>query len=346
VSFRLAEVAAWLGGELQGPGDLEIDGLAPLEDAGPRELAFLASPRYRDKAAASRAGVLLVAQPLPDFAGAQVVVADPYLAFAELLARFHPERRREPGIHPSAVLAAGAVVDPSAHIGPYAVVGAGSRVGARAVVSPFVVVGAECEVGEDSVLHPHVVLYDRTRVGRRVVLHAGVVLGSDGFGYAASEHGPVKIPQVGRVEVGDDVEIGANSTIDRATLGATTIGAQTKIDNLVQVGHNVRIGRAAILCGQSGIAGSTRLGDGVILAGQAGVSGHLEIGDGAKVAAKSAALWDIAAGQQVAGIPAVDAGQWRRQQALLRRLAELDRRLRRLERISSTDPDGGRADHD
>jgi UDP-3-O-[3-hydroxymyristoyl] glucosamine N-acyltransferase len=194
------------------------------------------------------------------------------------------------------------------------------------------VIGRRCAVGEGAVLHPHAVLYDGTEVGAGATVHAGVVLGADGFGYAT--HGGVhhKVPQVGRVVLEEGVEVGANSTIDRATLGETRIGRGTKIDNLVQVGHNVRVGRHCILCGQAGIAGSTELGDYVVLAGQSGVSGHIKLGDGVQVAAKSAALSSVEPGTKVAGIPAVELRKWRRQAVLIARLEEMSRRVRALEK--------------
>jgi UDP-3-O-[3-hydroxymyristoyl] glucosamine N-acyltransferase len=331
VKRRLGELADRVGGAVQGDRERPIAGLAALETAGPEELSFLANPQYLEAARASRAGALLVARPFAGLTCDLVVVADPYLAFARLLADLHEPAAPAPGIHATAVVDASAEIDPTAAIGPYAVVGEHSRVGARAELMAHVVVGRDCRVGEDCVLHPHVVLYDRTVLGERTILHAGVVLGSDGFGYAPGEGKPFKIPQVGRVVVGAEVEIGANSTVDRATLGETTIGDATKIDNLVQVGHNVAIGRSAILCGQVGIAGSARLGDGVVMGGQSGSSGHLEIGAGVKVAGKTAVFAAVPAGQTVAGIPAIEIGSWRRQQALLKRLQELFRRLRRLE---------------
>jgi UDP-3-O-[3-hydroxymyristoyl] glucosamine N-acyltransferase len=230
------------------------------------------------------------------------------------------------------VVGADCGIDPTAHVGPLAVIGDRSRIEAGAVVSALAVVGMDCRLGERSVLHPHAVLYDRTEVGRECVIHAGVVVGSDGFGYATHDGVHVKVPQVGKVVIEDGVEIGANSAIDRAMLEETRIGAGSKIDNLVQVGHNVRIGRGCILVSQVGIAGSTALGDYVVVAGQAGVAGHLRIGKGARITAKSAVFKDVAAGAQVAGVPAVDAGKWRRQQALLQRLEELQSRVRALER--------------
>jgi UDP-3-O-[3-hydroxymyristoyl] glucosamine N-acyltransferase len=199
-------------------------------------------------------------------------------------------------------------------------------------VHAHVVIGRGCVVGEGAVLHPQVVLYPETEIGPGSIVHAGAVLGADGFGYATSGGAHHKVPQVGRVVVEKDVEIGANSAIDRATLGETRIGEGTKIDNLVQVGHNVQVGRHCILCGQAGIAGSTRLGDWVVLAGQAGVSGHIQLGDGAQVAAKSAALTSVEPRTQVAGIPAVELKRWRRQTVLLSRLEEMSRRVRALER--------------
>ncbi|HEV8629776.1 MAG TPA: UDP-3-O-(3-hydroxymyristoyl)glucosamine N-acyltransferase, partial [Thermoanaerobaculia bacterium] len=260
-----------------------------------------------------------------------LICADPAWALGELLRLFHPAPDVAPGIHPTAVVAASAAIDPGAAVGPLVVVGEESRVEAGAVLHAGVVVGARCRIGPGTVIYPRAVLYDDTELGARVIVHAGAVLGADGFGFAPRGGALVKVPQVGRVVVEDDVEIGANSAIDRATLEETRIGAGSKLDNLVQVGHNVRLGKGCVICGQAGIAGSTRLGDGVVLAGQAGVGGHLEVGDGAQVAAKSAALQSVPAGAKLAGIPGVPLAEWRRQVSLLPRLAELFRRVRRLE---------------
>lgn len=335
MGYRLAELAELVGGRIEGDPERAVESIRTLEEAGAADLSFLTSPRYRDQAVASGAGALLVGPPLADKAALGrdlLVVDDPGYALAVLLARFHPAGTREPGVHPTAVLEPGCTVDPTAHVGPYVVIGEGSRIGAGAAVHAFVAVGRSCVVGEGAVLHPHAVLYDGTEVGAAAIVHAGVVLGADGFGYATHRGAHHKVPQVGRVVVEANVEIGANATVDRATLGVTRIGAGTKIDNLVQVGHNVQVGRHCILCGQAGIAGSARLGDGVVLAGQAGVAGHIQLGDRVQVAAKSAALASVEAGTVVAGIPAVEMRKWRRQAVLISRLEEMSRRLRSLER--------------
>jgi UDP-3-O-[3-hydroxymyristoyl] glucosamine N-acyltransferase len=332
VARRLAELAGLVGGEVRGDGELAVEDIATLAAAGPRHLSFLTNPRYRDEAASSRAGALLVGPGVELGDRTLLVARDPYHALAVLLGVFHPPAPPAPGVHPAAVIGRDCVIDPGAHVGALAVVGDRSRVGDGAVLLPHAVVGADCAVGARTVVHSHAVLYDRTEVGRDCVIHAGVVLGSDGFGYATHNGEHVKVPQVGKVVVEDGVEIGANSAIDRAMLEETRVGAGTKIDNLVQVGHNVRIGRGCILVSQVGIAGSTALGDYVVVAGQAGIAGHLRLGKGARVAAKSAVFKDVPAGAQVAGIPAADAGKWRRQQALLQRLEELQRRVRALER--------------
>ena len=338
MGYRLAELAELVGGRIEGDPERAVETIRSLEEAGPADLSFLTSPRYRAQAMASGAGALLVGTAMADMAAGRdlVVVDDPGYALAVLLAHLHPAASsgttREPGVHPTAILEPGCEVDPSAHVGPYVVIGEGSRVGARAALHAFVAVGRRCVVGEGAVLHPHAVLYDGTEVGEAAVVHAGVVLGADGFGYATRGGAHHKVPQLGRVVVEADVEIGANATVDRATLGATRIGAGTKIDNLVQVGHNVQVGKHCILCGQAGIAGSARLGDGVVLAGQAGVAGHIQLGDRVQVAAKSAALASVEKGTAVAGIPAVEMRKWRRQTVLISRLEEMSRRLRALER--------------
>ena len=332
MTWTLAQLAERVGGEVVGDPERELEGVRTLASAGPRHLAFLTSARYLDEARSTRAGALLVGVRRPELASDQLIVSNPQVALARLIELYHPSRAAEPGIHPAAVVAVGATVDPSAHVGPFAVIEEGAVVGARAAIHAHAVVGHDCRIGAGSVLHPHVVLYPGVRLGEGVVVHAGSVLGADGFGYATERGVHHKIPQVGGVEIGSDVEIGALSAIDRATLDDTTIGSGTKIDNLVQVGHNVRVGRNSILCGQVGIAGSAELGDGVVLGGQSGVAGHLTVGDRVQVASKSAVYEEVAAGEVVAGIPAAPIGRWRRRQALLARLDEIWRRLRALEK--------------
>lgn len=337
VTRRLGELARLVEGRVEGDPDRRISDVRPLETARPEHLSLLISAKYRSDARSSDAGALLVApgargEDWPECRGRDLLVADaPSHALALVLRELYPEHRLAAGIHETAVVDPQARVDPEAHVGPFAVVGAGSHVEAEAVVESHVVVGRGCRVKRGAHLHPHVVLYDDTEVGERSIVHSGVVLGADGFGYATRDGVHHKVPQVGRTVLGDDVEVGASSAVDRATLGETRVGDGTKIDALVMVGHNVEIGRAALLCGQAGIAGSTRLGDGVVLAGQAGVGGHLRVGHGVQVAAASALLQDAEDGEKVAGTPAVDLRDWRRQTVRVRRLEEMERRLAALE---------------
>jgi len=330
--YSLGELAERIGADVAGDASRRIAGVRTLADAGPEHLSFFTSSRYLEAARASHAGAILAARgtTLP---GRDLLFADsPQLALARALELFHPRPEPLPGVHATAIVGARARIDPTAAVGPFAVIGERVEIGARSVVGAHVVIGDGSVLGAGVTIHPHVVLYAGVRLGDRAEVHSGTVLGADGFGYATVKGRHHKIPQVGRVEIGADVEIGALSAIDRALLGATTIGAGTKVDNLVQVGHNVEVGEGSVLCGQAGIAGSAKLGRGVVLAGQAGVAGHLELGDGVQVAAKSAALESVSAGTPVAGIPAVPLGVWRRQQAVARRLPELWRRLLRIER--------------
>jgi UDP-3-O-[3-hydroxymyristoyl] glucosamine N-acyltransferase len=330
-SFTLAEIASHVGGAVDGDGDRRIAGLQPLDLAGPEDLSFLANPRYRDAAAASRAGAMLV-RPADRVPGRDLILVDnPYTALAAALALFHPPERPPAGVSPQAVIGEEVIVGAGVSIGPLAVVGRATVVGDRVVLMPGVVLGDRVEIGADSVLHPGVVIYAGTVIGARVVIHAGTVIGSDGFGFGEEEGGRAKIPQVGIVRIEDDVEIGACTTIDRATFGATVIGRGSRLDNLVQVGHNVVVGEGSVLVAQTGIAGSTRLGRSVIMAGQSGAAGHLTIGDHAIVGAKSAVLQDLAARAFVLGHPAIDHRDWKRAQVAFRRLPDVLRRLNAIE---------------
>ena len=329
-SFTVAEVAAACGGRAGGGWDAMLTGVRALESAGPESLSFVSDAKSLKRAAASRAGAFL-ARAASDLPGKTVIeVADPQQALIVVLRLFHPRRAARPGIHPAAVVDPAASVDPSAEIGPYAVIGPESRVEAGAIVEAHAVVGAGCHVGAAAWIHPHVVLYDRVTLGDRVEIHSGSVLGADGFGYATTARGLVKIPQVGVVTIGDDVEIGANTCIDRAALETTTLGAGTKVDNLVQIGHNVTVGRHDVICAQVGIAGSAVLEDGVVLGGQVGVAGHLTVGAGAKVQAQSGIGADVPPGQALHGSPAFGYRDYQKSWIELRRLPQTARLVRRL----------------
>jgi len=339
--MRLGELAQRLGATLVG-GDAErtVVAVLPLDEAGAEHLSFLHNPRYAEQARASRAAAILV-RDAADLPGRTVLVCDePYLALARALELLHPARPVEPGIHASAVVAAGAVVEEGAAIGPCAVIGEGSRVGERSVVGAGVVIGREVVIGSDCLLHARVVVEDRCQIGDRCVLQAGAVVGSDGYGFATVGGVHHKVPQVGIVVLEDDVEVGANVCIDRATLGETRIGRGTKVDNLVQIAHNVRIGEGSLLVAQVGISGSTQLGHHVIMAGQAGAAGHLTIGDRAVITAQSGVFKNVPDGAVVSGSPARPQREWLRANAGLLRLDQLRSRIDRLERALARLEDG------
>jgi len=345
VAYRLAELAEIVGGRVVGNPDRQVESVRTLESAGPEDLSFVTNPKYRREAAQSRAGVLLASELLEGVEKDYLLADEPYFALSQLMAILFPPVKLQPGVHETAIVDPGAEVDPQATIGPYSIVGEGSRVGPGVELHSHVVVGRDCKIGKDSILYPQVVIYARSVVGERCILHSGVVVGSDGFGYALHDDTHVKLQHGGRAVLEDEVEIGSNSTIDRALLGETRIGKGSKIDNLVQVAHNVRLGAGCLLISQSGIAGSSSLGDGVVLAGQAGVAGHLALGDGVQVAAKSAVFKSVEPGRRIAGIPAGDMGAWKRQQVLIAQLNDMKKRLARLEVMigsGKTEVDGDR----
>ena len=302
MTFRLAELAARVGGEVVGDGELRLEGVAALEDATPAQVSFLSNRKYRRAFEASRAGAVVVEPEEQVPAGRTVLrVRNAYLAFAKLTTLFHPPREALPEVAPGAVVHPSARVHPSAQIMPLASVGPGAQVGARAILHPGVQIGEGARVGDDCLLYPNVVVREQCVLGARVIVQAGAVVGSDGFGFAFDPEGDGRgprhytVPQIGIVVVEDDVEIGANTCVDRATLGVTRIGRGTKIDNLVQIAHNVEVGPLSLLVSQVGISGSTKLGMGVVVAGQAGIVGHLTIGDGARIAAQSGVGSDLGA---------------------------------------------------
>jgi UDP-3-O-[3-hydroxymyristoyl] glucosamine N-acyltransferase len=329
--MRIAELADRLDAKLIGDGEGTVVAVRPLDQAGPDDLSFLHNPKYVMQARASRAGAILVrdAEVLP---GRTVLMCDePYLALARALELLHPAAASEPGIHASAAVAADADLGEGAAVGPCAVVGPGCRVGARSVIGAGAVLGRGVEVGQDCLLHPRVVVEDGCRIGDRCILNAGVVIGSDGYGFATVAGVHHKVPQVGIVVLEDDVELGANVCVDRATLGETRIGRGTKVDNLVQIAHNVQVGEGCLLVAQVGISGSTRLGHHVVMAGQSGAAGHLEIGDQAVIGAQSGVFKDVPDGGFVSGTPARPQREWMRANAGLLRLDQIRKRLDRVE---------------
>jgi len=340
-----AQVADLVDGRLEGPGDLRIRSVSPVDQAGPDELAFLARRKYLRHLPGTRARAILVSEELADAVGTvpvRIVVKDAHAALARLLPELYPAPPPRPGIHPTAVLGRGVRLGADVSVGPYAVleedvvVEDGVRIGAH------VVVGQGARIGEGSVLHPHVVLYPGTVLGRRVVLHAGVRLGVDGFGYALVDGKHRKVPQVGGCEIGDDVEIGANTCIDRGSIGRTVVGEGTKIDNLVHLAHNVQVGSGVLMAAMVGIAGSTRVGDGAMFGGQAGLVGHIEIGEGARIGAQAGVIGDVPAGAAISGYPARDNREYLRAMGLAFRLPETMKRLEELERRVQTLEGGGK----
>ncbi|HRY45111.1 MAG TPA: UDP-3-O-(3-hydroxymyristoyl)glucosamine N-acyltransferase [Thermoanaerobaculia bacterium] len=327
-----AAVASACGGRLVGDAGAVVEGARSLESAGPADLAFAADAKAEKAAAASAVGVLLARSAL-GFPGRTVVeVPDPAAALASVLEAFLPRRAPSPGIHPTAIVEAGARVAADVSVGPYAVVGGETEIGPGAILEAHVVVGRRCRVGAGARLHPHVVLYDDVSIGPGTEIHAGAVLGADGFGYVASQTGLKKVPQVGGVEVGSGVEIGANTCIDRATLEATRVGDGTKIDDLVMVGHNCEVGAHVVLCGQVGLAGSTTVGDQTVLAGQVGTGGHLRIGRGVKAGGQTGIVSDVPDGASLFGTPHLPHRDAFRVHAEMKKLPETARLVRELAR--------------
>lgn len=339
------QIADAVGGRVEGDADAPIRAVAPLDSAGPGDLSFVANARYRGYLQGTRAGAVLLAEELLGAApasAARIVVEDAHLALYRVLPLLYPEPSGEPGVHPTAVVHESVSLGERASVGPYSVIGAGARIGADVRIGPHVVIGDACDVGPGTVIHPHATLYGGVRTGARCVLHSGVRLGRDGFGYVWSDGGHRKIPQIGGCVLGDDVEVGANTNIDRGSIGDTVIGSGTKIDGLVHIGHNVRVGRHVVLVAQVGVSGSTVIGDGAVLGGQAGVGGHLTIGDRARVGAQAGVTADVPTGETYSGYPARPHRESLRAQGSVFRLPRLVERVRKLERAIFGDGDRDR----
>jgi len=329
-TMRLAEIASALKARLEnGAADTEITGLNGIDQAGPGEITFVANPKYAAAARLTKAAAVIVAENFPAIPAATLRVADPYLSFARALELFHQPLRYAPGIHPTAVIDPTSKVGKNAHIGPYVVIGEHVEIGNDAVLLAHAVIYRGVKIGNNFFAHAYAVVRENCRIGNNVLLHNGVVIGSDGFGFAKTNDGHwYKIPQPAPVVIEDDVEVQANSCIDRASVGETRIRRGVKIDNLVQVGHGSQVGEDALLCSQVGLAGSTEIGKRVILTGQVGVVGHCKIGEGAIVTPQSGVANDVPAGALVSGAPAVDHKLWLKYSALLPKLPDMARALR------------------
>jgi UDP-3-O-[3-hydroxymyristoyl] glucosamine N-acyltransferase len=331
-------LAQLLGAELVGPGDLVVSEVAGIDTAGPNALTFIRSRKYGHKWPASRAGAAVVTRGV-DVDGhdpskrALLIVDNADLAMLKLLEVAHqriPHHQPSGGVHERAIIDPSAKVAPTARIGPYCVVGPGTTIGEHCVLHANVTIGAGASIGDGSVLHPGVVIYDRCRLGRKCILHAHVSIGADGFGYVPDPSGQsvMKVPHIGDVVIGDDVEIGANSCVDRGKFGSTTIGDHSKIDNLVQIGHNCTIGRCVLVCGVTGIGGSVTIGDGVVVAGHVGIADNISLGAGARIGAKSGVFENVPAGETWTGLPAFPHPQQMRTWAAARKLPDILRALK------------------
>ena len=331
--MKLGDLAAQLGCQLDGDGDIEVARVAAIEAAGPGDLTFLANSKYASQVATSRAAAIITTGDVTDAPCALLRTKNPYLAFARAARLLNPPSRPVPGVHPLALVDPDAVLEEDVAVGPYVVVESGARIGARSVLHAHVVIGAGATLGPDCWVHARVSIRERVVIGARCVIQDGAVVGSDGFGFAHREDGThEKIPQVATVVIEDDVEIGANTTIDRPAVGETRIKAGTKIDNLVQIAHGVIVGRNSLLAAQVGVAGSTVIGDNVMLGGQVGVTGHVTVGDRVQASAKTGVTGNVPADAFITGYPHMENLDWRKAYAVVRRLPELRKQLLELER--------------
>jgi len=332
VELSLQKIAELVGGKVDGDGSLLVRDLAEIQHAGPGELSFLGNPKYVKFLATTRATAILVEENFKEPYPNLIRVPNVNFAYSRALAIFRPEASKSaPGIAPTAIIAPDAVLGKNVHIGAHVVIADKCVIGERVYILSNSVIGRETQIGDDTLIYPNVSVYHRCRIGKRVIIHSGAVVGSDGFGFVRVENSIEKIPQAGGVIICDDVEIGANTTVDRGTLGDTVIGKGTKIDNLVQIAHNVKIGEYCFLAGQSGVAGSTIIEDDVTIAGQVGIAGHLHIGAGAIIAAQAGVSKDIPTGAVVIGSPAQEKGKVWREMANIRSIPDIKEKIKQLE---------------
>jgi len=329
--MKLSEIAKSLGVKMENvAGDPEITGVAGIEEAGPSQITFIANPKYASAARTTRAAAIIVTPEFPADGRPVLRSTNPYLSFARAIEFFYAAPRYDPAVHPTAVIHPSARIGANPHIGAYVVIDADVVIGDGAVLNPHVVIYRGAKIGRNFFAHAHAVVREHCEIGDNVVLQNGVIIGADGFGFARDEKGWRKIVQSGKTILGDNVEVQANSTVDRASIGETRIGDGTKIDNLVMIGHGCTVGKHTMLCSQVGLAGSTDVGNNVILAGKVGVAGHLKIGDGAIATALTGIPSDVPAGATVSGYPAIDNKQWLRAVAVFNKLPELAKAIRRL----------------
>lgn len=333
MEFTAGDLAKELGAELAGDARLIINGIAPIEDAHEGQLTFLSNKKYFKHLDSTGASAVIVPPEISKAKQTLLIHPHPYFAFAQAVRLFYPEPDVYPaGIHERAVIGENVKVSPSAHVGPNAVLEDDITIGDDSLIMAGAFIGRESKIGKNCLIYPNVTIREKTEIGNNVIIHSGTTIGSDGFGYAQADGKHYKIPQVGKVVIEDDVEIGANCTIDRAALGVTLIGKGTKIDNLVQIAHNVKMGENCIIISQVGISGSTELGNGVILAGQAGIIGHLKIGDNVIVAAQSGVSHNLEDGNKYLGSPAREMMSQKRIEAIIHKLPEYVKRLRKIEK--------------
>ncbi|KQQ62189.1 MULTISPECIES: UDP-3-O-(3-hydroxymyristoyl)glucosamine N-acyltransferase [Pseudomonas] len=347
-TMKLGQLAEFLGATVSGDPEKIITGLATLQEAGPAQLSFLANPQYRKFLPDSHAGaVLLKAADAEGFKGDALIVPDPYLAYARISHLFDPKPRASTGVHPTAVIAADAQVDAAASVGPFAVVESGARIAAGVTVGAHCFIGARCEIGEGGWLAPRVTLYHDVRIGKRVVIQSGAVLGGEGFGFANEKGVWQKIAQIGGVSIGDDCEIGVNTAIDRGALADTVIGNGVKLDNQIQIAHNVQIGDNTAMAACVGISGSSKIGKNCMLAGGVGLVGHIEICDGVFITGMTMVTHSITEpGAYSSGTAMQPAAEWRKSAARLRHLDDMARRLKQVEKHVEAVTQGGKASSD